>query len=108
MRKVLDQKSFKKWLKSFSPDIVKGKFKLEPAKVSDRNDGYLIHLDGLNFSRAWVIYGLAYEYPELKYLIPLADTHFNYSYPNLFEDTYEGGHWLGTYAIYALSQRQFL
>ncbi len=79
-------------------------FSLEPGKVGDRKDGKLVHLDGLNFSRAWVFYGLAQQYPDhFSHLIPVANQHVNYSYPNLIGDSYEGGHWLGSFAIYALT-----
>jgi hypothetical protein len=75
---------------------------MEPGVVSDRSDGHLVHLDGVNFSRAWCLYGLADQYPEYHNLIGLANTHFNYSYPNLVGDDYEGGHWLASFAIMAL------
>ena len=72
-------------------------------EVSDREDGHLVHLDGLNFSRAWVMYGLAKQYPGYNHLVNIANDHVNYSLPNLVGDSYEGGHWLGSFAIYALS-----
>ncbi|HBY67351.1 MAG TPA: DUF2891 domain-containing protein, partial [Flavobacteriaceae bacterium] len=78
----------------------------EPGKVGDRSDGKLVHLDGLNFSRAWVLYGLANQYPEYDHLKNVANQHISYSYPNLVGDTYEGGHWLASFAIYALEQNQ--
>lgn len=104
MRRVLSEEEFKTWLDSFLPALENKNYQLEPGKVGDRSDGKLVHLDGLNFSRAWVLYGLANQYPEYEYLKNLANQHVAYSYPNLVGDTYEGGHWLASFAIYALQQ----
>ncbi|WP_432411072.1 DUF2891 domain-containing protein [Rasiella sp. SM2506] len=104
MRRILSETEFKNWLAHFMPRMEKKDFRLEPGKVSDRTDGKLVHLDGLNFSRAWVLYGLANQYPEFAHLNNVANEHVAYSYPNLVGDTYEGGHWLGSFAIYALIQ----
>ncbi len=103
MRRVLPPKEFKPWLESFIPELINNPH-LEPGKVSDRKDGKLVHLDGLNFSRAWVFYGLAHQYPEYAFLNNNGNEHMNYSLPNLISDSYEGGHWLGSFAIYALVQ----
>ncbi len=103
MRKVLPTSEFKPWLKGFLPTIVTPNFTLEVGKVSDRSDGKLVHLDGLNFSRAWCLYGLANQYPEYGYLTDLASKHLANSLPNVVGDHYEGGHWLGSFAIYALN-----
>lgn len=104
MRRILPETEFKNWLAYFIPHMATKEFQLAPGKVSDRTDGKLVHLDGLNFSRAWVLYGLANQYPEFKHLQNVANEHVAYSYPNLVGDTYEGGHWLGSFAIYALLQ----
>ncbi len=103
MRKVLPASEFKPWLKGFLPQIVRPDFNMEVGRVSDRTDGKLVHLDGLNFSRAWCLYGLAKQYPEYAYLSDLAAKHLAYSLPNVVGDHYEGGHWLGSFAIYALN-----
>jgi len=104
MRRVLPRDEFLKWVKAFLPELSKDDFYLQPGIVSDRNDGHLVHLDGLNFSRAWVFYGLAKQYPEMQHLKKLADKHIQYSLPNLVGDSYEGGHWLASFAIYALTR----
>jgi len=104
MRKVLPEKEFKSWLKEFLPEITHEDFTLAVGEVSDRADGHMVHLDGVNFSRAWCLYGLAKQYPEFGYLIPIANEHINYSLPNLVGDSYEGGHWLASFAINALTQ----
>ncbi len=102
MRKVLSKQEFMHWINEFLPEITKPGFDLKVGEVSDRKDGHLVHLDGLNFSRAWVMYQLANQYDEFKHLIPVANKHIRYSLPNLTGDSYEGGHWLGSFAIYAL------
>lgn len=102
MRKIMGEEEFKKWLPEFLPEITSKEFDWEVAIVSDRSDGHLVHLDGLNFSRAWVFFGLAKQYPEFNYLRTLGEKHFLHSYPQIIEDTYEGGHWLGSFALYAL------
>jgi len=104
MRRVLPKEEFTGWLDSFLPALEDKNYQLEPGKVGDRSDGKLVHLDGLNFSRAWVFYGLANQYPEYEYLKNVANQHISYSYPNLVGDTYEGGHWLASFAVYALQQ----
>ena len=102
MRRILKEYEFEQWMKRFAPQMKSVDFHLEVGEVSDRTDGKLVHLDGLNFSRAWVLYGLAHQYPQYRHLIRIANEHVEYSLPNLVEDGYEGGHWLGSFAIYAL------
>lgn len=102
MRRILPTTEFKTWLYDFMPQLEDEGYQLAVGRVDDRTDGKLVHLDGLNFSRAWVFYGLAKQYPSYKHLINIANEHVAYSYPNLVGDSYEGGHWLGSFAIYAL------
>ena len=105
MRRVLPKNAFEMWLEDFLPQLKSEDFEMEVGEVSDRTDGKLVHLDGLNFSRAWVFYGLINQYPEkFSHLQEIADRHVAYSFPNLVGDSYEGGHWLGTFAIYALQE----
>lgn len=103
MRRILPKREFKKWLEVFLPNLLDEKFQLNPGIVGDRTDGHLVHLDGLNFSRAWCLYGIARALPELDHLIPIADNHIEYSLPNLVGDSYEGGHWLASFALLALT-----
>ena len=102
MRRILPEDTFKKWANNFLPLLVSKDFVLEVGQVSDRSDGKLVHLDGLNFSRAWALKGLASQYLDYQDLNRIAEAHINYSLPNLVNDSYEGGHWLGSFAIYAL------
>ncbi len=103
MQRVLSSEEFTAWMDAFLPQLADENYHLKVGEVSDRTDGKLVHLDGLNFSRAWVFYGLAKQYPKYKHLQNLANEHVAYSYPNLVGDSYEGGHWLGSFAIYALN-----
>ncbi|WP_298342880.1 DUF2891 domain-containing protein [uncultured Algibacter sp.] len=109
MKRLLDSVDFKAWLDSFLPQLKDVNFNLEVGIVSDRTDGHLVHLDGVNFSRAWSLYKIAEGLPEYKHLENIANIHINYSLPAIFGDRYEGGHWLGSFAIYALnSAREWL
>ena len=100
MQKIQDEENFNKWIKQFLPQLQSKDFNLEIAKVSDRSDGKLVHLDGLNFSRSWNLFQLS-KLKNFKHLQPVAVEHFNAAYPNLIGDSYEGSHWLGSFAIYA-------
>ncbi|HKK12154.1 MAG TPA: DUF2891 domain-containing protein [Flavobacteriaceae bacterium] len=102
MKRVLPVEEFKTWLDAFLPQLKDPNFSLEPGKVSDRTDGKLVHLDGVNFSRAWSLNKIAEGLSEFKHLKNIANHHINYSLPGIVDGNYEGGHWLGTFAIYAL------
>lgn len=104
MRRVLGKKEFKAWLGEFLPNLVKSDFQLKPGIVSDREDGQLVHLDGLNYSRAWCLKGLAGEYPEFGYLNAIANKHIEHSLPDLTDGNYEGGHWLVSFALMSLTE----
>jgi hypothetical protein len=77
-----------------------------PAFVSDRSDGKIAHLDGVNLSRAWCWRGLADALPgELAALArETADVHLAASLPHVAGD-YMGEHWLATFALLALDQQ---
>ncbi|MCU0236677.1 MAG: DUF2891 domain-containing protein [Acidobacteria bacterium] len=102
MRRVLPEKEFAAWLRKFLPRLADRKFSLVPGIVSDRRDGKLVHLDGLNFSRAWCLYGIAARLPGYRHLRRVADGHLRHSLPAVVADSYEGGHWLASFALYAL------
>lgn len=104
MRRVLSKEEFKLWLTDFLPQITNDDFTLEPGLVSDREDGHLVHLDGLNYSRAWCLYGIAETLPEYNYLIDVANQHIDHSLPSLTDGNYEGGHWLASFALMSLSR----
>tara|TARA_B100000795_G_C22788794_1_gene435893 strand:+ start:1181 stop:2326 length:1146 start_codon:yes stop_codon:yes gene_type:complete len=103
MKRVLPKNEFKNWLSEFLPKLKNKDFKLAVGEVLDRTDGKLVHLDGVNFSRAWCLNKIANDLPEYNHLKNVANKHINYSLPNVVGDNYEGGHWLGSFAIYALN-----
>ncbi len=103
MLRVLPDTEFKQWFSKFLPDMQSKDYKLQPGVVSDRTDGKLVHLDGVNFSRAWCLNEIANKYPKYAHLRKIAVEHVNYSLPNIVDGNYEGGHWLGSFAIYALN-----
>ncbi|QES92423.1 DUF2891 domain-containing protein [Empedobacter brevis] len=105
MSKIQQNDEYKKWLKSFLPELFKKNFDLKPGVVSDRTDGHLVHLDGLNFSRATALYQIQNKLPELNQLKKIAQNHLNYSLNNITNDDYMGSHWLGTFALYALKTK---
>lgn len=107
MQRVMPADDFLKWLKDFSKPLFDKKFTWDTAKVSDRTDGHLVHLDGLNFSRAWNLYRLAKQYPkQLGHLKALADTHLKFSLPAITDGNYEGEHWLASFALYAFEAKE--
>lgn len=103
MKRVLTTPEFKVWINLFLPQLRDKNFVLETGKVSDRKDGKLVHLDGVNFSRAWSLNKIAERLPEYAHLRRIANHHINYSLPSIVGDSYEGGHWLGSFAIYSLN-----
>lgn len=103
MRRVLTPEDFKIWFDAFLPQLTRADVVFEPGKVSDRTDGKLVHLDGVNFSRAWCLYGIAEAIPEYSHLTAIANEHMEFTINNLKNDGYEGGHWLGSFAIYAFT-----
>lgn len=108
MSKVLESAEHEKWLQAFLPSLYEHTFVLAPAVVKDRSDGKLVHLDGLNYSRAACLYGIAAKHGSaFDHLRKIADEHIAFSLPNLStQDDYMGSHWLGTFALYALSHAQ--
>ncbi len=110
MARIMPRDKYQKWLKKFLPQIpTNGKADwLIPAKVSDRSDPKIAHLDGLNLSRAAkmnIIASYLDESNEGRYksLMLAAKAHADASLPFVTGEHYEGGHWLGTFATYYLS-----
>lgn len=110
MRRVLDKAQFAPWLTSFLPGISTkaNTVWLEPGVVTDRSDPKLAHLDGLNLSRAWMLEGIAHGLPQedrrRPSLLAAAALHRSAALPAVTGEHYEGGHWLGTFAVYLTSQ----
>ena len=109
VRRILSQKDYSRWLKHFLPGISKGSRWLSIAKVTDRVDGKLAHLDGLNLARAWMLEGMAFALPKKdkrhRILLRLADLHAASGLSAVTGEHYSGGHWLGSFAAYYLTQR---
>ena len=106
MRRILPAREFGEWLRQFLPVIPAGSKKpwLAPAEVTDRSDPKLAHLDGLNLSRSWMLLGIASGLPRgdrrIGALNAAAEAHAAAALPAVTGEHYEGGHWLGTFAVY--------
>jgi len=111
MRRVLAPRAFADWLRRFLPGIpADGSAAwLEPAVVTDPSDPKLAHLDGLNLSRAWmldgIVTGLPAGNPRRASLRAAADRHREAGLKAVTGEHYEGGHWLGSFAVYLSSGR---
>lgn len=105
MRRCLPDAGFAAWFAAFLPRIADGDpvTLFTPATVSDRSDGKIAHLDGLNLSRAWCWRGLAPALPSTDRAIALAaaDDHLSAAMPHISGD-YMGEHWLASFALLAL------
>lgn len=106
MRRILDTGDYADWLERFMPGLSDQDFSLEPGIVTDRSDGQLAHLDGLNFSRAWCLYGISNNIPGYEHLRNIADEHILHSLPSITDGHYEGGHWLASFALLALDSQE--
>jgi hypothetical protein len=126
MRRVLGTHEFGRWLGEFLPQIpgtvtkaapaARGRHAapqaaapwLSPGVVTDRSDPKLAHIDGLNLSRAWMLEGIAHglpgKDPRIEALLAAAASHAAAALPAVSGEHYEGGHWLGTYAVYLTSK----
>jgi len=79
---------------------------MEPGLVKDRTDGKLVHLDGLNLSRAWDLYGIAQHFPANRaQLHKVAYRHLNAALPHVASGNYMGEHWLASFAVYAMTMQ---
>lgn len=108
MRRVLSAEEFAGWLDSFFPDITKPDGFVTPVEVSDVTDGKIVHLAGLDLSRAWCMQGIAAALPKddprVSVLTRSAADHARIGFGYVFSGHYEGEHWLATFAIYALDR----
>jgi hypothetical protein len=107
MRRVMTQEEFGPWFNGFLPHLERQEPTsiFEPAAVSDRTDGRIVHLDGLNLSRSWCWSNLASSLPasdsRRRVMIDAADRHLQASLHHI-SDHYMGAHWLATFATLAL------
>lgn len=104
MRRVLLADELAVWLSGFLPQLPPTL--ATPASVSDRSDGQLVHLDGLNFSRAYCLFNLAHALPaedaRRAAFRAIAQQHLEAGLTHLFSGDFMGEHWLATFALLAL------
>ena len=109
MRRVMKPEDFKRWFYRFLPGISRGRpgGLLQPAVVTDRSDPKLVHLDGLNLSRAWCMKNIAAALPPgdpaAKALVESASLHARAALSHVASGDYAGEHWLASFAVYLLS-----
>jgi hypothetical protein len=114
MRRVLPPSEFPRWLSGFLPGLPRDGSSgwLEPGIVTDPTDPKLAHLDGLNLSRAWMLEGITAGLPEgdprVAGLRAAAKVHREKGLGAVTGEHYEGGHWLGTFAVYLVTGRGLL
>ena len=106
MSRILDKKAFNTWFNNFMPIVTDNI--LKPVIISDRNDLSIVHLDGLNISRAWCMTSIANKLEDnnlrKKQLIKSSQTHLNDALKNVASGNYAGEHWLASFAVYALTE----
>lgn len=100
MRRILPAREFALWFDAFMP-----RWPYKPLTVTDPTDGKLAHLDGLNLSRAWMIEGIASALPGKTRLAESAKAHAEAGLKAVTGEHYEGGHWLGSFAVYLATRR---
>jgi hypothetical protein len=111
MRRVLTPEEFAGWLHQFMPQILPngtGSW-LQPEKSTDPSDPKLAHMDGLNLSRAWMLEGIASGLPKSDFRVSAlkssASAHRDAGLAAVTGEHYEGGHWLGSFAVYLVTRR---
>jgi Protein of unknown function (DUF2891) len=114
MRRVLPGPEFARWLRTLLPQIApatNGAW-LRPVVSPDPSDPKLAHLDGLNLSRAWMLEGIAAGLPKgdkrLPTIMAAAEEHRRAGLAAVTGKHYEGGHWLGSFAVYLVTKRGML
>lgn len=99
LRRILPRDTYRAWLAEFL-----GAFELDPVTVADEGDGHLVHLAGLNLSRAWMLEGIASAVPSDR-LSAMAARHRAAGLAGLDDLTYAGAHWIATFAGYLVTGR---
>jgi hypothetical protein len=112
MRRVMKPAEFKAWFQRFLPGAAQGNpaSLMQPAIVTDRSDPKLVHLDGLNLSRAWCMRSIAKALPANSpvrtALSSASDKHAQAALVHVTSGDYAGEHWLASFAIYLLTNDQ--
>ncbi|CAN5730053.1 DUF2891 domain-containing protein [soil metagenome] len=110
MRRVLKPADFRRWFHRFLPRFTSGGLRklLRPAVVTDRSDPKIVHLDGLNLSRAWCMQSIATALPRndpaRRILTDSARLHGRDALAHVASGDYAGEHWLASFAVYMLSK----
>jgi len=111
MRRVMTQEAYAAWLTAFLPTLPENGETdwLEPGVVLDASDGKLVHLDGVNLSRAWALEGIASGLPaddrRRPALLASAALHQDVGIAAVSDEHYSGSHWLGSFATYLTTKR---
>jgi hypothetical protein len=111
MRRILPQDEFATWLAHFLPGIPRdgGGDWLDIGIVMDPTDGKLVHLDGVNLSRAWNLENIAAalprDDPRRASLLAASRIHAEAGIANVSAEHYEGSHWLASFASYLVTRR---
>ena len=106
MSRVMQAAPFQAWLQGFLPSLEED-IGIQPVDVSDRSDPKIAHLDGLNLSRAWNLLVIANAIDDERLTAQLrrgADQHLAASLPFVTDEFYVGSHWLGSFALYAMTR----
>jgi len=109
MRRVMKPAEFRRWFHRFLPQLTTQRLKnlLQPAIVTDRTDPKLVHLDGLNLSRAWSMRSISAALPKndptRRILAESARAHAVDALAHVASGDYAGEHWLASFAVYLLS-----
>src|SRR5262249_2665893 len=109
LRRILPADRYAAWLTTFLPALPRDGSSawLPPAEVTDRGDPKLAHLHGPNLSRAGMLEGMALGLPagdpRRPSLLAAALDHRRAALPAVTGEHYEGGHWLGTFAVYLVT-----
>ncbi len=103
MSRILDPGDFQAWTEKTIPSLGRG-FCFDPVQPSDRSNGRLCHLDGLNLSRSWMLYEIGRkmkkEDSRFQSIMDSAKEHRSSGLKGLDSGFYAGSHWLGTFAAY--------
>jgi hypothetical protein len=106
--RILTTNDYSAWLSGFIPSLDSGCVELTPILDVDLNDGRLAHQAGLNLSRAWTLRRMARALPEgdsrCSVLRAIADSHVAPLQSHVFSGSYDGEHWLGSFAVYLLTE----
>jgi Protein of unknown function (DUF2891) len=104
MRRIMPAGQYGMWFHAFIERL-----NFEPTAVPDVNDPKLYHLAGLNLSRAWMIEGVLSVLPTTDgrgtAMAELAARLRQAGLDSIKSEHYQGGHWLGTFAVYLVTRR---